>query len=67
MIIELNNRREELPQVNMTVSEILKFKSFTFPRIIVRLNGRLIKKPAYPDTIVMHGDILNVIHLISGG
>ena len=67
MIIELNNRREELPQETMTVSEILKFKKFTFPRIIVRLNGRLIKKPAYQETIVTQGDILNVIHLISGG
>lgn len=67
MIIQLNNRTEELPQAKMTVSEILKFKNFTFPHIIVRLNGSLIKKPAYPDTKVMQGDILNVIHLISGG
>jgi len=67
MIISLNNRKEEFPGEQASVSEILKMKNFTFPRIIVRLNGNLIKKPAYAETIVRDKDILNIIHLISGG
>jgi len=67
MKITLNNRNEELPGERMTISEILALKNFTFPRIIVRLNDKLIKKPAYIETMVKDGDILNVIHLISGG
>ena len=67
MIINLNNRNEELPQESMTITEILGFKNFTFPQIVVKLNGKLIKKPDYTNTKVMNGDILNIIHLISGG
>jgi len=67
MIISLNNRTEEIPGDAKSISEILKIKNFTFPRIIVKLNGSLIKKPSYANTIVKDGDNLHIIHLISGG
>lgn len=67
MTINLNNREEKFTGDTLSINEILKIKNFTFPRIIVKLNGSLIKKPAYGSTIIKHGDILNVIHLISGG
>ena len=67
MEINLNNRLQELPEDSMSVTDILRYMNFTFPRIIVKLNGKLIKKPAYVETIVKAGDVLNVIHLISGG
>lgn len=67
MQIQLNNRKEEFDGISKSISEILEIKNFTFPRIIVRLNGKLIKKPSYENTQVMDGDELNVIHLISGG
>ncbi len=67
MLIKLNNRMETLPGDAMSVREILTHMSFTFPRIIVKLNDKLIKKPFYEETIVKDGDTLNVIHLISGG
>ena len=67
MHINLNNRPEEIPGDTKTVTEILVLKNFTFPRIIVKLNGNLIKIPSYADTIVKDGDDLNIIHLISGG
>ena len=67
MIINLNNRSEEIPGDSKSIAEILEIKNFTFPRIIVKLNGNLIKKPSYADTNVKDGDDLHVIHLISGG
>lgn len=67
MLVNLNNRQEELPGDSMSISMILKHMNFTFPRIIVKLNEKLIKKPFYEETIVKGGDTLNVIHLISGG
>lgn len=67
MIIKLNNREEEINGDSISISEILVIKKFTFPHIIVKLNGVLIKKPFFNDTIVNEGDDLNVIHLISGG
>jgi len=67
MVIQLNNRTEDLPGNSKTISEILEIKNFTFPRIIVKLNGKLVKKPFFGNTEVREGDELNVIHLISGG
>ncbi len=67
MTINLNNRLEELPGDSMSIKEILEHMNFTFPHIIIKLNGRLIKKPYYDNTMVHEGDILNAIHLISGG
>ncbi len=67
MNINLNNRQEDIPGESISISEILIYKKFTFPHIIVKLNGTLIKKPYYKDTIVNEGDELHVIHLISGG
>ncbi len=67
MIINLNNRLEELPGNSMSIRDILKHMSFTFPHIIVKLNGQLVKKPSYDDIMVNDGDVLNAIHLISGG
>ena len=67
MLINLNNRLETLPGDAISVREILTHMSFTFPRIIVKHNDKLIKKPFYEETIVKDGDTLNVIHLISGG
>ena len=67
MIITLNNRVEDFEGEKISISEILLIKKFTFPRIIVRLNDELIRRPAYPDTYVRNSDILNIIHLISGG
>ena len=67
MKILLNNRKETFEGERITISDILRIKNFTFPRIIVRLNDQLIKKPEYTDTYVRDNDILNIIHLISGG
>lgn len=69
MELTLNNRPEilDLSGSQATVSEILKVKNFTFPRIIVRLNGDLVKKTNYDNTLVKAGDNLEIIHLISGG
>lgn len=67
MKLVLNNRNEVFDGNQHTVSEIFKIMNFTFPRVVVKLNGKLIKKPQYHETIVNDGDNLEVIHLISGG
>lgn len=67
MKIILNNRNEDFPETQYNINEIFKVMNFTFPRVIVKLNGKLIRKPEYSETIVTEGDNLEVIHLISGG
>ena len=50
-----------------TVTSVIEQLGFKFPLLVVRLNGRLIKRDAYPSTAVADGDTLDVIHLMSGG
>lgn len=67
MRIVLNNREQEFQESELTVLQIFKIMNYTFPRLVVKLNGNLIKKPEYAETRVTEGDCLEVIHLISGG
>ena len=44
MNITLNNRTEYFDKESLTVQELLDIKNFTFKMLIIKLNGRLIKK-----------------------
>jgi len=50
-----------------TVSDLLKRMHYTFPLIIVKINGELVKKNAYKKTVIPDDSEIKVIHLISGG
>ena len=67
MRISLNNRPEEFAENNLTVTELLKIKHFTFKMLIVKINGKLIKKTDYDTAEIVDGDDVQVLHLISGG
>ncbi len=68
MKIILNNRDEIFEgHTEISVEELLKLKNFTFPMIIVKINGKLIKKPDYPVSMIRSGDDVAAVHLISGG
>ncbi|MCD6331950.1 MAG: sulfur carrier protein ThiS [Bacteroidales bacterium] len=67
MNLVINNRRETVPDDIRTIKDLLDFKKFSFPRIIVRINGKLIRKPAYPETVIRENDRIEAIHMISGG
>lgn len=67
MNITLNNRSENLAGDKFTVSEILSIKNFTFRMLVIKVNGKLIKKPQYKSTEVVNGDNVQILHMISGG
>ena len=67
MNITLNNNPEKFNIDNCTVNELLRMKNFTFKMLIIKINGRLIKKEEYDTTLISEGDDVNVLHLISGG
>ncbi len=67
MRITLNNRKEEFNKESMTISELLEIKNFTFANLVIKINGKLIKKDAYSSSFIQSGDKLDVIHMISGG
>ena len=68
MKILLNNRNEAFDSYEeMSVDQLLKVKKFTFPMIIIKINGKLIKKDKYSTSIIKDGDDVTALHLISGG
>ena len=67
MEITLNNRNETFDKEILTIAQLLKIKNFTFKMIVIKINGKLIKKEDYKNAIINNNDNVNVIHLISGG
>lgn len=67
MEIILNNRKEEIEGKNITVNQLLKVKNFTFRLLVIKINGKLVKKHEYDTATIKHGDNVLVLHLISGG
>ncbi len=68
MNILLNNRDTEIEdKISLTIKELFEIKRFTFPHIIVKLNGKLIRKEQYNETIIKENDKVDAIHLIGGG
>ncbi|MBS0011183.1 MAG: sulfur carrier protein ThiS [Bacteroidales bacterium] len=67
MKITLNNRPEEFEKDEMTVSEMLEIKKFTFRMRIVKINGKLIKRDDYDKAVIRDGDDVKMLYLMSGG
>ena len=51
----------------ITVQDVLDRRRYTFPLIVVRVNGELVPKEAYGSFRVPDNADVKVIHLISGG
>ena len=51
----------------MTVNSILEVLKFTFPMIVVSVNGKVIPRSEYGTTAIEDDDEVKVIHLIAGG
>lgn len=67
MNITLNNRKEEIDAAELTVSELLKLKNFTFKMLVVKVNGKVVRKHEYETAMIKDGDEVTVLHLITGG
>ena len=67
MTILVNNRDEVEWEPGLTVSALLGRFRYTFPHIIVKVNGEVIPRQDYPTSVIPDGADVRVIHLIAGG
>lgn len=67
MKICLNHKEVSMAGESLSVRELLTMMKFTFPMIIIKINSRLIKKEDYERVFIGDGDVVEAIHLISGG
>lgn len=51
----------------MTVREVLEERRYSFPLLVVRIDGGLVPRGAYDETPVPDGAEVDVMHLMSGG
>ena len=63
----LNHREYAGFREGLTVDDVIKENRFTWPNLVVRLNGTVIWPEEYADTVVSQQDDLEVIHLLAGG
>jgi len=67
MRIILNNNEETFFSDKMSIKELLNKKNFTFKLLVVKINGKLVKKDKYEETYVSDGDKVIIMHMVSGG
>ncbi|MDO9511007.1 MAG: sulfur carrier protein ThiS [Bacteroidales bacterium] len=67
MNITLNTRPESFNADQLSVAEIIRIKNYTFKMLITKINGQVVKTDDREAAMVSDGDVLEVIHLISGG
>lgn len=65
-MIKVNGRDMEWEE-NLTVELLLKKCKYTFPLIMVKINGKYIPKEKYKATLIADNDDVLVIHSIAGG
>lgn len=51
----------------LTVEKLLEKKGYVYPRIIVRINDKIIEEEDYSNTIINIGDQVQCLHLMAGG
>lgn len=65
-MIKVNNRDFEWTE-GLTVQELLNKKSYTYPKLIIKINNVLVPSEEYASTAIHDGDDVKVIHLLAGG
>ncbi len=66
-MILVNNRKYETFKEGMTIQEVMDEMGYTYPRIVVKVNGKLIRKKDYTTTTLKKGDDVKMHHLLAGG
>ncbi|MDP3179870.1 MAG: sulfur carrier protein ThiS [Spirochaetaceae bacterium] len=67
MKVTVNGEERELPEGATTVRAVLDCLRYSFPLLVVRVNGKLVERGAYEAAAVAEGDVLDLYHLVSGG
>ena len=65
-MIIVNGRKVDFVE-NETVSDLLKRLKYVFPNVVVKINGELVKKTDFANTVINDESEVAVIHMISGG
>ena len=65
-MIEVNGKQVEWEE-GLTVEKLLAKMNYTFPKIVVRVNGKVVEKNDWPFHPVPDNAVVQAHHLIAGG
>lgn len=66
-MIRVNERLDVPWQPGVTVELLLQACGFTYPLVVVSVNGRVVPKEQFPTAKLSDGDEVRVLHLVAGG
>ena len=49
------------------ISALMKRMNYVFPLVVVKIDGAVVPKAEFGETIIPDGAVVEIIHLISGG
>jgi len=65
-VISVNGRDFEWRE-GLTIQAILEERGYTAPRIVVKVNGEVVRREQWGTYVVRDGEEVRAIHLIAGG
>ena len=65
-MIRVNHRDMDFYE-GMTLKSLIKDLKYSFPTLIVRINGELVPKEKYEERWIRDEDDIKIIHPIAGG
>jgi thiamine biosynthesis protein ThiS len=66
-MIRVNNRDEVAWEEGLTVSGLLERLNYTYPLLVVKVNGEVIPNESFRTRVVPDGAHVLVVHLAAGG
>jgi thiamine biosynthesis protein ThiS len=67
MTLTVNFATESHPEDRLSIAELLARRHWSFPLIIVRVNGEIVPRDSYATRQLVEGDVVDAHHLVSGG
>jgi len=66
MRVKLNGNETNLPE-GATIGSLLRAQGTEFVRVAVEVNGELVTRREFDQTIIRDGDAIEVVTLVGGG
>ena len=64
-MVKVNGEEKDI--IGKTVAEYLATTNYDIKRIAIELNGDIVSKAAYPETVLKNGDSIEIVSFVGGG
>ena len=65
--MRLNDRPYPQWKKGMTIQDVIEERNFIYPKLVVKVNDRLVEKIEYSSVRLEEEDDLKIHHLLAGG